>query len=409
MDSNTYYSLIQFLTTLLLPVHLSKEQQAAIKRKSRYFVVIDEQLYKKNKSNPNRPLKVVKQDEIDDVLHHMHSDPLAGHFSLDETYRKIKIRYYWPQMFEDVRNYVKTCDECQRRGKNRRAEPLHPIKIGQPFDRVGMDIVGPLPQTKDGNKYIVVATEYLTKWPEARAIPDAKATSVVSFFYEDIICRHGCPKEILTDRGTHFVNDMLNSLCDKFGVKHRLSTAYHPQTNGLVERFNRTLCETLAKFANENKNDWDLYVSTALFAYRTRKHNTTRHEPFYLMYGRETILPIEFKVATSAMLNIGNDEQEDLLNRVRMISGRMAEERLVTQDRIYDQQQRQKQKYGKNIKEQYYKIGDLVLLYKSHLRERKKLEERWTGPYYIYEVRENGVYKLRTMEGKILKVPVNSE
>ncbi|GES99293.1 uncharacterized protein LOC105343682 [Rhizophagus clarus] len=289
-----------FLTTLLLPVHLSKEQQAAIKRKSRYFVVIDEQLYKKNKSNPNWPLKVVKQDEIDDVLHHMHSDPLAGHFSLDETYRKIKIRYYWPQMFEDVRNYVKTCDECQRR-------------------------------------------------------------------------------------------------------------AYHPQTNGLVEHFNRTLCETLAKFANENKNDWDLYVSTALFAYRTRKHNTTRHEPFYLMYGRETILPIEFKVATSAMLNIGNDEQEDLLNRVRMISGRMAEERLVTQDRIYDQQQRQKQKYDKNIKEQYYKIGDLVLLYKSHLRERKKLEERWTGPYYIHEVRENGVYKLRTMEGKILKVPVNSE
>ncbi|GES72731.1 protein NYNRIN-like [Rhizophagus clarus] len=127
------------------------------------------------------------------------------------------------------------------------------------------------------------------------------------------------------------------------------------------------------------------------------------------MYGRETILPIEFKVATSAMLNIGNDEQEDLLNRVRMISGRMAEERLVTQDRIYDQQQRQKQKYGKNIKEQYYKIGDLVLLYKSHLRERKKLKERWTGPYYIHEVKENGVYKLRTMEGKILKVPVNSE
>ncbi|GES95426.1 protein NYNRIN-like [Rhizophagus clarus] len=105
----------------------------------------------------------------------------------------------------------------------------------------------------------------------------------------------------------------------------------------------------------------------------TRKHNTTRHEPFYLIYGRETILPIEFKVATSAMLNIGNDEQEDLLNR------------------------------------QYYKIGDLVLLYKSHLRERKKLEERWTGPYYIHEVKENGVYKLRTMEGKILKVPVNSE
>jgi hypothetical protein len=138
-----------------------------------------------------------------------------------------------------------------------------------------MDIVRPLPKTKNSNKYIVVATEYLTKWPEARAIPNAKASSVVSFFCEDIICRHGCPKEILTDRGTHFVNDMLDSLCNEIGVKHQLSTAYHPQTNGLVECFNRTLCETLAKFSNENKDDWNIYVPSALFAYRIKRHSIT--------------------------------------------------------------------------------------------------------------------------------------
>ena len=158
-------------------------------------------------------------------------------------------------MFEDIRTYVQSCEECQRRGKPTRTEPLHPIKVGQPFDRIGMDIVGPLPTTERGNKYIVVATDYLTKWPEARALTNAKAASVVPFFYEDIICRHGCPKVLLTDRGTHFVNEMLDSLCDQLGVKHKLSSAYHPQTNGLVERFNRTLCETLAKFSNENKDD----------------------------------------------------------------------------------------------------------------------------------------------------------
>jgi hypothetical protein len=102
-------------------------------------------------------------------------------------------------MFDDVRKYVRSCDECQRRGKNRCIEPLHPIKVGQPFDRIGMDIVGPLPMTKKGNQYIVVTTEYLTKWPKARAIPNVKASSVVTFFYEDIICQYGCPKEILTD------------------------------------------------------------------------------------------------------------------------------------------------------------------------------------------------------------------
>jgi hypothetical protein len=163
MDLTTYYSLIQFLTDYSMPTSLSKEQQAAIKRKSRYFIIINDQLYKKNKDNPNRPIKVVKENEVEDILYHTHSDPLAGHFSLEETYRRIKIRYYWPQMYNDARDYVRTCDECQRRGKNKRNEPLHPIKVGMPFDRMGMDIVGPLPMMSRGNKYIVVATEYLTK------------------------------------------------------------------------------------------------------------------------------------------------------------------------------------------------------------------------------------------------------
>ena len=173
---------------------------------------------------------------------------------------------------------------------------MHPIKVEQPFDRIGIDIIGPLFTTNKGNKYIVVATDYLTKWPEARALTNAKASSVVPFFYEDIICKHGCPKELLTDRGTHFVNQMLDSLCEELGVKHKLTTAYHPQTNDLVERFNRTLCETLAKFANENKNDWDDFLPSTLFAYRTKRHSTTQHEPFYLTYGRNATLLIEFQV-----------------------------------------------------------------------------------------------------------------
>jgi hypothetical protein len=127
------------------------------------------------------------------------------------------------------------------------------------------------------------------------------------------------------------------------------------------------------------------------------------------MYGREVILPIEFKVTTTEISSAGSDLHEDLLKRIQIISGRMAEERLITQDRIYGEQQKQKQRHDKNVKEQHFGIGDLVLLYKSHLREKKKLEERWNGPYYIHEVVVNGAYKLRTMDGKVLKVPVNSE
>ena len=169
-------------------------------------------------------------------------------------------------MGEDIKRYVQSCDTCQRRQRPIKAEPLHPIKVGRPFDRVEIDIVGPLPTIKKGNQYIVVATEYLTKWPEARALPDAKAASVATFFYEDIICRHGCPKELLTDQGTHFVNAIIDSMCARLGTKHRLSTTYHPQTNGLVERFNRTLCEMLAKYSIEYQEDWDIFLPSALFA-----------------------------------------------------------------------------------------------------------------------------------------------
>src|SRR5579859_7635928 len=150
--------------------------------------------------------------------------------------------------------------------------------------------------TKYGNQYIIVATEYLTKWPEARVLPDAKAISVVPFFYKDIICWHECPKELLTDQGTYFVNKLLNSLCNRLGVKHCLSTPYHLQTNGLVERFNKTLCEILAKYSIKYKEDWDVFLPSALFAYQTMCQNTTRYEPFYLTYGRDAVMPIDLKL-----------------------------------------------------------------------------------------------------------------
>src|SRR5205807_941289 len=159
-------------------------------------------------------------------------------------------------------------------------------------EMIGIDFVGPLEKTRRGNRYILVTTDYLTKWPEAKAMKDATATNVVKFIYEVIICRHGCPKIILSDRGTHFRNKLVEELCEKFKIKHKLSAPYHPQTNGLVERFNRTLCESLAK-VSEKENQWDEHIEQVLFAYRTTKHSTTKRIPFFMTYGREAILPID--------------------------------------------------------------------------------------------------------------------
>ena len=230
-------------------------------------------------------------------------------------------------MENDIKGHVKSCDICQKRQKPIRTELLHPIKVRRPFDQLGMDIVGPLPLTKMGNQYIIVATEYLTKWPEARALPNAKAASMASFFYEDIICRHGCPKELLTDQGTHFVNELLQAMCKRVGVKHRLSTAYHPQTNGLVERFNKTLCEILAKYSGMYKEDWDVFLPSALFAYRTIRQNTTRYEPFYLTYGREATLPIELEILTySPEVNPELSLEEACFRRIAQLTSRLIDD-----------------------------------------------------------------------------------
>jgi hypothetical protein len=158
----------------------------------------------------------------------MHNHPTAGHFGTEKTYEKIKERFYWKGMLQDIKQYIKYCDTCQRRGKKGGQGYLNPIKTERPFERIGIDFVGPLSQTKNGNRYILVAMDYLTKWPEAKAMDKATAENVTEFIYKEIICRHGTPKIIMSDQGSHFKNQMMKGLCEKFKIKHKLSSPYHP-------------------------------------------------------------------------------------------------------------------------------------------------------------------------------------
>jgi hypothetical protein len=407
MELNTYYRLIEYLDDLRLPETFTPPQIRSFRSKARHYFTRNGLLYKKNRRNEQRPQRVVKPSEVATILYNFHEDPLAGHFGFNETFRAISERYFWPDMGNDIKAHIQSCDTCQRRKRPIRTEPLHPLKVGQPFDRLGMDIVGPLPLTKNGNQYIVVATEYLTKWPEARALPDAKATSVVSFFYEDIICRHGCPRELLTDQGTHFVNALLDALCNRLGVKHRLSTAYHPQTNGLVERFNRTLCEMLAKYSGEYQQDWDIFLPSALFAYRTIWQNTTRYEPFHLTYGRDAVLPIELSLPSFPIEEKPPEEFEKLyFDRLQLLIGKISADRQAARRNIERAQEKQARLHDRKLQTHRYSIGDKVLL--KDFRA-KKMDPKWLGPYYIHDIKLNGTYKLRTLDNKLRKKLVHAD
>ncbi|CAB4414663.1 unnamed protein product [Rhizophagus irregularis] len=325
----------------------------------------------------------------------MHNDPTSAHFSTDTMFDKIRKRYYWPQMYENIREYVQSCDACQRRGKSRSNQMLHPIAVHGPFYQVEIDFVGSLPITSRGNKYIIVAMDYMTKWPEAKAVPVATVEETSQFIYEDIICRHGCPAKLLSDRGTHFNNQMVEKLLEKFGIKHVFSTPYHPQTNGLVERFNRTLCESLSKLVKQT-NEWDQYIAPVLFAYRTSKHSTTKISPFYLINGREVKLPVD---------NL-SDNLEQINQRIFMLIDDLPHVREEAKIKVQESQIKQKEYHNQKIKKEInFEIGDKVLYYNA-AKEKQwtgKLDSKWKGPFYIHQIKQNGAYQLRTIEGKVLR------
>jgi Integrase zinc binding domain/Integrase core domain len=400
MDTQQYSNIFNYLFQQTIPSNINTPQQ---KRKfinlTQNFIIKNNLLYKKDRTNNTKLLKVIQRHEMEPVLYMFHNDPTAGHFSTDKMFDKIKSRYYWPQMYDDIKLYAQSCDSCQRRGKYKRIEPLHPIPVHEPFYQIGIDIVGPLPRTSQGNRYIVVAVDYLTKWPEAKALKEATAEEVSKFIYEEIICQHGCPARILSDRGSHFNNRIIELLSERFQIKHHFSTPYHPQTNGLVERFNRTLCESLAKLKDET-NEWDLYIAPALFAYRTSKHSITKIEPFFLVYGRNAKLPTDD-------LSVTND---NLIDRIQNLVDNVPHIRAQTRERITESQSKQKRKHDAKLRKILnFNIGDKVLYYDA-AKEKQwsgKLNPKWKGPYYVHEVLINGSYKLRSMEGRVLLTPVN--
>src|SRR6266496_3592160 len=242
---------------------------------------------------------------------------------------------------------------------------------------MGIDIVRPLTETSRGNKYIVVAIDYFTKYPEARALTNANAKSVANFIYENIICRHGCPRKIISNRGIHFNNQVIEKLLERFKIRYNLSTSYHPKTNGLIERFNKTLYESLAKL-NEERENWDEYITPTLFAYRTKINKSTQFIPFYLTYGRKAKLSFD---------DDDNETEITLNDRVKKMSIDLTQAKKKAIENIEKSQSNQKKYHDRKIKRRSdLNIGDKVLLYDAAKAKQwsGKLEEKWKGPYLIH-------------------------
>nr|GFB16031.1 reverse transcriptase domain-containing protein [Tanacetum cinerariifolium] len=240
--------------------------------------------------------RCVAGKEAIDILNACHSGPTRGHYGANYTTKKVfDSGFYWASIYKDAFELVKRCDSCKRQGNVSQKDemPKNFIQICEIFDVWGIDFMGPFPSSK-GNKYILVAVDYLSKWVEAKALPTNNARVVVKFL-KSLFSRFGTPKAIISNRGTHFCNDQFSRVMEKYGVTHRLSTSYHPQTSGQVKVTNHGLKRILQRTMGENRASWSDKLEDALWAFRTAFKTSVGCTPYRLVYEKACHLPLELE------------------------------------------------------------------------------------------------------------------
>ena len=213
------------------------------------------------------------------------------------------------------------------------------------WHRVGIDLVGPLPLTPRGNRYIITLTDYFSKWPEAASLQDKTAVGVAEFLMS-IFFRHGWPQIVQSDQGREFVNDVTKSLFQLTGVEHRISSAYHPQTNGLDERMNQTLVRTLIKLTQDQQENWDLHLEGVLYSYRISRQDSSKFSPYFLMYNRHPRKAIDHELANSSIdpaSLIDDEDRKDTL--VKQLIELREHNKAKATENILKAQARQKKYY----------------------------------------------------------------
>ncbi|MCO5569098.1 hypothetical protein L7F22_022805 [Adiantum nelumboides] len=384
------------------PKEFTTGQRRKLIKQASTFLWLEGALYQKGKDLVCR--RVPSTNEIPKILKGLHEEACGGHFSHELTLKKVLLAgYVWPSMHADVQHWCRSCHNCQVNGNKRLLYgPRQAVIANGPFEKWGIDAMGPLPRTANGKLYILVAIDYMTRWVEAQSVAKVNEKTVSKFVYTHICCRFGTPLEIVSDNGPGFRRGLLTEVCEVLKISHRHSTPYYPQSNGLVEKANGIIAGIIRKMVESKPKHWDNFLDGAIWAYRTTYRDATQFTPFHLVYGQEALQPIELNIPTIKLT--GRQEQSNdeawidrLLNLVELEWKREAAYH------CYEKKALQlKDKLNEGIKDKQIKEKSLVLRYNNALDNRfdAKFERKWEGPFIVKKAFTGGYYQLMDLNGK---------
>ena len=347
---------------------------------------------------------LVPESMKEKVLHSLHDHVMAGHMGFRRTLDRVMERFYWPGAYGDVRDYCRSCEICQRRSRpspGARA-PLQTETVCRPFERVAMDITE-MPSSSRGNRYALVIMDYFSKLVKVYPMPDQKAETVADclllWVYD-----HGVPERLHSDQGRQFESAVFQELCRRLGIEKTRTTPYHPESDGMVERFMRTLKDVVSKFIEPQGSDWDLKARAAAMAYNSSRHETTQHSPYFLVHGQEARLPADAMLRPPAPQVQVRSFIED---RARALQKAFNDVRTQSKKAAA----KMKEMYDKKAQEVRYEIGDKVWVSDPTAAAggKPKLGLPYKGPAIITKTYgdQSVVKKVQLQGGRVTKVHHN--
>ena len=352
-------------------------------------------------------LQLVAPPELrEEIFGHVHESSVGGHLGVTKTLEKIRVRYYWPGCKSDIRRWCSQCNTCAqvKAGPNYQAR-MQSMRAVAPLDIVALDVLGELPETDNGNKYILVVSDYFTKWVEAYPMPNQTAQTTADIFVREFVTRLGCPRQLHSDQGRNFESTLCQEMCKILDIRKTRTTPYHSRGDGLVERFNRTLQAMLKSVVNDRRDDWDERLPYVMMAYRSSTQESISCSPFLMLYGREITLPVDLVVGTPRPLS---SQYECETEYVEWLRSTIQDCHNFARQRLKAAAKRQKGYYDAHSKPYQYRTGDLVWRWYPP-KGKGKLSKGWTGPYKIQSMPTEVNCEMQlTPESEMIRVHVDA-